>query len=64
MKFVHVLILTEMTNRKNNGIREFYKFDAEKLLRPLQGVQILSVNVFRVDREPTFALCIFFLFRH
>ena len=31
MKFVHVLILTEMTNRKNNGIREFYKFDAGKI---------------------------------
>ena len=31
MKFVLVLILTEMTNRKNNGIREFYKFDAAKI---------------------------------
>ena len=31
MKFVHVFILTEMTNRKNNGIRKFYKFDAEKI---------------------------------
>ena len=31
MKFVHVLILTEMTNRKNDRIREFYKFDAEKI---------------------------------
>ena len=31
MKFAHVLISTEMTNRKNNGIRKFYKFDAARI---------------------------------